>query len=104
MIEPPRPPRAPRQKQSQILLLSSLALLATLAVHTLKRSCDNCPTIKGMKFQAVIFDMDGLMLDTECIYRDVFNRAAADCHLEFPSSLHEKLLGRNTADTHTILR
>jgi HAD superfamily hydrolase (TIGR01509 family) len=57
-----------------------------------------------MKFQAVIFDMDGLMLDTECIYRDVFNRAAADCGIEFPGWLHEKLLGRNTADSKTILR
>lgn len=56
-----------------------------------------------MKFQAVIFDMDGLMLDTECIYRDVFNRAAADCGIEFPQWLHEKLLGRNTADTKAIL-
>jgi HAD superfamily hydrolase (TIGR01509 family) len=57
-----------------------------------------------MKFQAVIFDMDGLMLDTECIYRDVFNRAAGDCGIEFPGWLHERLLGRNTADTKTILR
>ncbi len=57
-----------------------------------------------MKFQAVIFDMDGLMLDTERTYRDVFNRAAADCEIEFPPSLHEALLGRNTADTHKILR
>ena len=57
-----------------------------------------------MKFQAVIFDMDGLMLDTERTYRDVFNRAAADCRIDFPPSLHEVLLGRNTADTHKILR
>ena len=53
--------------------------------------------------QAVIFDMDGLMLDTERTYRDVFNRAAADCGVEFPLSLHEKLLGRNSADSRSIL-
>src|SRR5881394_1265829 len=57
-----------------------------------------------MKFQAVIFDMDGLMLDTERTYRDIFNRAAADCDIEFPDWLHLKLLGRNTADMKSILR
>src|SRR5438094_649748 len=56
-----------------------------------------------MKFSAVIFDMDGLMLDTERLYRDVFNRAAAECGFEFPRWLHEKLLGRNSADTRIIL-
>jgi beta-phosphoglucomutase-like phosphatase (HAD superfamily) len=57
-----------------------------------------------MKFSALIFDMDGLMLDTERTYRDLFNRAAADCNIEFPGWLHEKLLGRNSADTHAILK
>jgi beta-phosphoglucomutase-like phosphatase (HAD superfamily) len=57
-----------------------------------------------MKFSAVIFDMDGLMLDTERTYREIFNRAAADCAIKFPDWLHMKLLGRNTADMKAILR
>src|SRR3954464_7972460 len=57
-----------------------------------------------MKFSAVIFDMDGLMLDTERTYREVFNRAAADCGVEFSDELHLRLLGRNSADTKTILQ
>src|SRR5256885_1879132 len=57
-----------------------------------------------MNFSAVIFDMDGLMLDTERTYREVFNRAAADCDIEFSDELHLRLLGRNTAGTKTILQ
>lgn len=56
-----------------------------------------------MKFQAVIFDMDGLMLDTERTYRDVFNRAAADCGIDFPMHLHESMIGRNSSDSRAIL-
>lgn len=56
-----------------------------------------------MNCSAVIFDMDGTMLDTERIYREVFNRAAADCSVMFPESLHFELLGRNSTDAQKIL-
>src|SRR4051812_12933864 len=56
-----------------------------------------------MKFSAVIFDMDGLMLDTERTYRDVFNRAAADCDFVFSQDLHDRLLGRTSTDTRIIM-
>src|SRR5688572_10588015 len=55
-------------------------------------------------YLAVIFDMDGLMLDTERTYREVFRRAAVDCGLEFTDELNRRLVGRNSADTRAILR
>ncbi|HYO08143.1 MAG TPA: HAD family phosphatase [Tepidisphaeraceae bacterium] len=57
-----------------------------------------------MKCSAVIFDMDGLMLDSERVYKEVFNRAAADCGVVFEEELHEQLLGRTSQDTTEILR
>jgi beta-phosphoglucomutase-like phosphatase (HAD superfamily) len=57
-----------------------------------------------MRFSAVIFDMDGLMLDTERTYRAVFDRAASDCGIAFSDDLHLQLLGRNAADASAILR
>jgi HAD superfamily hydrolase (TIGR01509 family) len=59
--------------------------------------------IRTMKFSAVIFDMDGTMLDTERTYREVFNRAAVDCNVEFTESLHFELLGRNSRDSEKLL-
>jgi HAD superfamily hydrolase (TIGR01509 family) len=57
-----------------------------------------------MKFSAVIFDMDGLMLDTERVYREVFLRSATDCAINFPPHLPDALLGRNLVDMRRILR
>jgi HAD superfamily hydrolase (TIGR01509 family) len=69
-----------------------------------QRDAGVAATICGtMRFSAVIFDMDGTMLDTEPTYRRIFDRAAADCAVDFPESLHFELLGRNSADTRTIL-
>ncbi|MGB9594014.1 MAG: HAD family hydrolase [Anaerolineae bacterium] len=52
---------------------------------------------------AVILDMDGLMLDSERMARDAWRRALADWGLVLPDGLYFQLIGREAADTKSIL-
>lgn len=47
---------------------------------------------------ALVFDMDGLMLDTEPIYRASWQRAAAELGWEITDEGYEIFLGRRTED------
>jgi HAD superfamily hydrolase (TIGR01509 family) len=49
-------------------------------------------------FAAVIFDMDGLMIDTEPIYRRSWQRAAAECGFHISDEFYLDLIGRTKAD------
>lgn len=60
----------------------------------------------GMKhgtITAVIFDMDGLMLDTEPIYRSSWQRTAAELGWEITDHAYEVFLGRRTEDAEREL-
>lgn len=57
-----------------------------------------------MKIGAVIFDMDGLMLDTERLARSAWDRAMADWGHTIPDEVYYRLIGRSIADTGEILR
>jgi HAD superfamily hydrolase (TIGR01509 family) len=52
---------------------------------------------------AVIFDMDGLMLDTERLARVAWNRAMADWGQVIPDHVYVQLIGRTVRDVETIL-
>jgi len=52
---------------------------------------------------AVIFDMDGLMLDTERVARIAWQRAAMDLGFPISDELYASILGRDVRDTETIL-
>ena len=56
-----------------------------------------------MKFSAVIFDMDGLMLDTESIARCAWQRAALDWGYTIKNELYAQAIGRRIQDTKNIL-
>jgi HAD superfamily hydrolase (TIGR01509 family) len=54
-------------------------------------------------FKGVIFDMDGLMLDTEPIYRKSMQQAAVELGYDIDDQLQNRLTGRNISDWRTTL-
>ena len=56
-----------------------------------------------MNIRAVIFDMDGLMLDTEPLYRAAYRKAAAEFGYTLSETVHARLIGRNTRDVESSL-
>lgn len=54
-------------------------------------------------YRAVIFDMDGLMLDSERMAQDAWRRALADQGLTLSDGVYFQLVGREAADTKAIL-
>jgi len=56
-----------------------------------------------MHVSAVIFDMDGLMLDTEPLYRAACQQAATEFGYTLSDAIHLRLIGRNIADGQQVL-
>lgn len=54
--------------------------------------------------RAVVFDMDGLMLDTERLDRWAWQTVASRHGLHFPDALHATLIGRRSAETEAELK
>lgn len=56
-----------------------------------------------MEFQAAIFDMDGLLLDTERVCMRVFQEACAACELPFYQEVYLSVIGCNAKTINGIL-
>jgi HAD superfamily hydrolase (TIGR01509 family) len=54
--------------------------------------------------EAVIFDMDGLLLDTESVYRAAMVAAAVDMGYDFPDDFCQSMVGTAEAEIHLILQ
>lgn len=54
--------------------------------------------------EAVIFDMDGVVLDSEPIYRLCWRRAASDLGFSVSDELYARLIGRNNGDSEAIVK
>lgn len=57
-----------------------------------------------MKFQAAIFDMDGLLLDTERVCMRVFKQACETVNQPFYQDVYLSIIGRNSAGIEKIFR
>lgn len=58
----------------------------------------------NMRIRAVIFDMDGLLLDTEALAREVWPVAASACGFELSDEVFLSLVGRTRINSDAILR
>lgn len=58
---------------------------------------------ESLDVRAVIFDMDGLLLDTEQLARLTWQRAARDCGVDLDDALFVQLIGRTRRDSNAIL-
>ncbi|MGE9293577.1 MAG: HAD family hydrolase [Puniceicoccales bacterium] len=54
--------------------------------------------------RGVIFDMDGLMLDTERLFRQAYQQAAMEVGVDFPDALYASMVGRRADTSQRILR
>jgi beta-phosphoglucomutase-like phosphatase (HAD superfamily) len=55
------------------------------------------------KPQAVIFDMDGLILDSEVVYRTAWQQSAAELGYRMSDDLYTSFAGRRTVECEAIL-
>ena len=57
-----------------------------------------------MGYRAAIFDMDGVIIDSEPMHREITYRLAERLGFEISDSEYDALIGRNTLDTFMLLK
>jgi beta-phosphoglucomutase-like phosphatase (HAD superfamily) len=57
-----------------------------------------------MKIKAVLFDMDGLVLDSQRLGSEAWKETVASCGYLMTDEINLRLIGRNKKDIYEILR
>ncbi len=57
-----------------------------------------------MNYQAAIFDMDGLLLDTERVCKGIFEEACASLSIPFLEDVYLDIIGRNAQGIEKVIR
>ncbi|KXO06995.1 hydrolase, haloacid dehalogenase-like family [Moritella sp. JT01] len=57
-----------------------------------------------MNYQAAIFDMDGLLLDTERVCKGIFEEACASLSIPFLEDVYLDIIGRNSQGIEKVIR
>lgn len=57
-----------------------------------------------MKYKAAIFDMDGLLLDTERVCMSIFEEACQVVNVPFLKNIYLEIIGRNAAGIEEVLK
>ncbi|MEL6246792.1 MAG: HAD family phosphatase [Cyanobacteria bacterium J06648_16] len=55
------------------------------------------------RFKAILFDMDGLMLDSETVYHTAWQQAVTELGYTFDSGLYLDLVGRSNAEAERLM-
>ena len=58
---------------------------------------------EGQMTRAILWDMDGTLIDSEPVHGKAFDAAVAELGLSFPPHFHDQLLGRSSAEVHAAV-
>lgn len=61
-------------------------------------------SVEPTKITAVVFDMDGLMVDSESLAREVWNTVLADFGCQMDDDTHRRMVGRRTSESARIVQ